>query len=341
MDYVRKWLDSYPRDAKQRKRRQEAMERFREFVGRDPVALLEKALETTHGCEEVEDVLSEYYRRLQGEGCNERSARQWVSVVKAFFTKNGARLGRVPLDTLSQRHYPPTSTLDQGDVEKMIQKRDNIQDQLVIAFLAQTGQRIGVLTAMKKGMIKEEGPKAFPYGLVEVRDRDLVNRDGRNVNKSRIRYRFVIGRETMQLVKKMPDYQGGWLFDIAERQMGRIVDEAADAAGIQRRIATGIAKRFIRTVHPNAFRPYWKNQMKQGEVKDSDMLEFLMGNKLPYDGASDIFSAEKVLNAYKTAERKLELHFRPASRKRRGLGPEHRAVQSTRDRSSEERRLNR
>lgn len=320
MNYVETWLDSYPPDPQQRRRRVEALQRFKEFVRRDPIALLEKALQSTHGCEEVEDALSEYYKHLEGEGCNERSARQWVSVVKAFFTKNRARLGRVPLDIVSQRHYPPTSTLCQGDIGKMIQKRDNIRDQLVIAFLAQTGQRIGVLTAMKKGMIKEKGPKAFPYGLVEVHDRDLVNPKGRNVNKSRVRHRFVIGREAMQLVKKMPDYEGGWLFDITERQMGRIVNEAADGAGIQKRIATGLVKRFIHTVHPNAFRPYWKRQMKQGGVKDSDMLEFLMGNKLPYDGASGTFSEEEVLNAYKTAERKLKLDFRPASRKRRALG---------------------
>jgi integrase len=317
MNYVQAWLDSYPPDPRQRKRRLQALQRFKESVRRDPIALLEKALQTTHGCEEVEDALGEYHKHLEREGCDERSARQWVSVVKGFFTRNHARLARVPRDIVSRRRYPPTSALYQDDVSKMIQKRDNIRDQLVIALLAQTGQRIGVLTAMKKGMIKEKGPKAFPYGLVEVHDRDLVNPKGRNVNRYRVRYRFVIGREAMQLVEKMPDYEGGWLFDITERQMGRIVNEAADDAGIQKRIRTGLVNRFMHTVHPNALRPYWKRQMRQGGVKDSDMLEFLMGNRLPYDGASDMFPEEEVLNAYKTAERKLKLDFRPASRKKR------------------------
>jgi integrase len=294
----------------------EALGRFEESVGRDPIALLEKALQSTHGCEEVEDALTEYYKHLKGEGCNERSARQWVSVVKAFFTKNRARIGRVPLDTVSEYHYPPASTLGQDDVNKMIQKADNIPDQLVIALLAQSGQRVGVLTAMKKGMIKERGPKASPYGLVEVHGRDLVDPKGRNVNKSKVPYRFVIGREAMQLVKKMPDYEEGWLFEIGQRQMERVVKEAADRAGIQKRIATGIARRFTYTVHPEAFRQYWKGQMKEGGVKDSDMLEFLMGNKLPYDGASDIFSEKEVLKAYKTAEKKLKLDL-PSSQKRR------------------------
>ena len=311
---VEKWLDFYA--PQEHKRRLRALQRFADFARRDPIALLEKALQSTHGCEEVEEGLIEYYRHLVRKGCEESTATQWCSVVRTFFTKNHARLARLRPDIVSQPGYPPTSTLCQDDVSKMIQKRDNIRDQLVIALLAQTGQRIGVLTAMKKGMIKEKGPKAFPYGLVEVHDRDLVNPKGRNVNKSRVRYRFVIGREAMQLVKKMPDYEGGWLFDITERQMGRIVNEAADDAGIQKRIQTRLGNRFMHTVYPNVFRRYWKHQMRQGGV-DGDVLDFLMGNKLPYDGASNVFSKEEVFNAYKKVEKKMKLDLDPVSKKKR------------------------
>jgi len=295
------------------------LQRFAHFARRDPMVLLEKALESTRGSEEIEDALIEYHRHLVRKGREESTATQWIRVVRTFFTRSGARLARFPRDPIRQSPPPQITPLSQGHVSKMIQTRGNVQDQLVIAFLAQTGQRIGVLPAMKKMMIRERGSKAFPYGLVEVHDRDLVNPEGRNVNKFRVRYRFVIGREAMQLVKKMPDYEGGWLFDIAERQMGRIVNEAADDASIQKRIQTRLGNRFMYTVHPNALRAYWEHQMRQGGVKDSDMLEFLMGNKLPYDGASDAFPEEEVLNAYKTAERKLKLDFRPASKKRRTL----------------------
>jgi integrase len=314
---VEKWLDFYP--PHERPRRLRALKRFAHFTKRDPVVLLEKAVESTRGCQEIEEALVEYYRDLVRKGREESTATQWVRVVRSFFTRSGARLARFPRDIVSEPGYPPTCTLVQDDVVKMIQKRDTIRDQLVIAFLAQSGQRVGVVTAMKKAMIKEKGPKASPYGLVEVYNRDLVNPKGRNVNRYRVHYRFVIGREAMQLVKKMPDHEGGWLFDIGERQMGRIVNEAADDAGIQKRIQTRLGNRFMNTVHPNAFRTYWECQMRQGGVRDSDMLDFLMGNKLPYNGASDRFSEEEVLNAYRTAERKLKLDFRIASMNRRTL----------------------
>jgi len=315
--YVEAWLDSYPPDSRQRRRRLRALERFEKSVGRDAPTLLEKALQSTHGCQEVEDTLEDYRKNLVAKGRREKSATQSCREVRTFFTKNHARLARFPRDTVSQSRHRPTITLSQDDVSKMIQKADNVRDQLVIVFLAQTGQRIGVLTAMKKGMIKERGPKAFRYGLVEVNVDDLIDPKGRNVNRSRVYYRFVVGREAMQLVKKMPNYKGGWLFDISERQIARIVSKAGEDADVQKRRLTGLPKRYMYKVHPNALRQYWKQQMRQGGVKDSDMLNFLMGNKLPYNGTSHVFSEEEVLNAYKTAERALKLDFRPASKKRR------------------------
>jgi hypothetical protein len=51
--------------------------------------------------------------------------------------------------------------------------------------------------------------KTFPCGLVEVNTGDLIARD---VDRSRVRYRFVLGREAMQLVRIISDHKGGWLF---------------------------------------------------------------------------------------------------------------------------------
>lgn len=278
----------------------------------DAPALLEKGRHTTYGYQEIEDKLEEYRRYLVANGRSEISAVQLCREVRSFFTRRGARLARFPRDTIRQRPPPQITPLSQGGVRKMIQTRRKVQDQLVIAFFAQTGQRIGVLTAMKKWMIKERGSKTFPYGLVEVNTGDLINPDGRNMNRSRVHYRFVVGREAMQLVRIIRDHKGGWLFGIGERQIERIVNEAGEHADLEKRPRTGVPKRRMHTVHPNELRRYWKNQMKDGGVKDSDMLNFLMGNE-----ASREFSEEEVLNAYKTAEKKLKLDFQPASQKRR------------------------
>ena len=315
--YEQAWVDAYPPDPRQRRRQLGALHRFEKAMERNAIELLDKALESTHGCKEAEDLLTEYGMRLRRSGSKESSARQWISVVKSFFVKNHARIGNLPCDIATHRPHPTIATLPKEHVNRMIQTRDNVQDQLVIAFLAQTGQRIGVLTAMKKVMIKKKGPEASPYGLVEVNIDDLVDPKGRNVNRSRVHYIFVIGRQAMQLVKRMPDYPGGWLFDISERQIARIVNKAGTDADVQKRRQTGFPKRFMYTVHSNAFRSYWKDQMKEGGVKDSDMLNFLMGNKLTNDRTSLAFSEQEALDAYKTAEKNLKLDFRPASKKRR------------------------
>ena len=309
---VKAWLDSYPPNPEQYRRRLRALERFEKSLKEDAPALLEKGRHTTYGCQEIEDKLEQYRRALVAKGRTEISAIQLCREVRTFFTRRGARLARFPRDTIRQRPPPQITPLSQGDVSKMIQTRGNVQDQLVIAFFAQTGQRIGVLTAMKKRMIRERGSKTFPYGLVEVKTGDLIDGDGRNVNRSRVHYRFVVGREAMQLVRIIRDHEGGWLFGIGKRQIERVVNEAGEDADLEKRPRTGLPKRRMHTVHPNELRRYWKNQMKDGGVKDSDMLNFLMGNK-----ASSEFSEEEVLNAYKTAEKKLKLDFQPASQKRR------------------------
>jgi integrase len=308
---VKAWLDSYPPNPRQYRRRQRALERFEKSLNVDAPTLLEEGRRTTFGCQEIEHKLEEYRRALVAKGRSEISAVQLCREVRTFFTWGGARLARFPRDTIRQPPPSQITPLSQDDVNRMIQTRGYVQDQLVIAFLAQTGQRIGVLTGMKERMIKERGSKTNPYGLVEVNTGDLIDHDGRNVNRYRVRYRFVVGREAMKLVRIIRGHKGGWLFDIGERQMERAVNEAGEVANLEKSPRTGLPKRRMHTVHPNELRRYWKNQMKDGGVKDSDMLNFLMGNK-----ASREFSEEEVLNAYKIAEKKLKLKFQPASQKR-------------------------
>jgi hypothetical protein len=47
--------------------------------------------------------------------------------------------------------------------------------------------------------------------------------------------------------------------------------------------------------------------MKLGGIKDSDLLGFLAGHRLPYGVACSEFSDEDVLDAYKKAEPKLRV----------------------------------
>jgi integrase len=300
--YTTKWLEYYP--PRHHKRRLAALERFRKFVKEEPRVLLQKAKRSDRGCQKLEDALEKYYRHLKEEGRAPSTAAQWYAVVRSYFTRNRVSLCRFPREISTQSTYETTDVLSQDEVKKMVQSRTSIRDKAVIAFLAQTGQRIGVLTAMKINMIKTRGS----HGLVEVPGGTFFqNPKGHNVNKYQVHYKFVIGEDTMQLIDKLPKSEGGWLFDISQRQIGRIVDEAASAIGTQEPIQTEVNERSMHRVHPHVFRKYWKRQMKLGGIKDRDLLDFVMAHKLPYRGTYDAFPDEDILKAYEMAEPMLKV----------------------------------
>jgi integrase len=202
---------------------------------------------------------------------------------------------------VSSAAYEGDRVLTQKQVKAMVAARRKFRDKLVIAFLAQTGQRLGVMTAMKYPMIR----KIDGRGLVEVPP-TLLNPHGENVNKAEVRYKFIIGRDAMRLIEKVSD-KSGWMLELSERQIGRVVDESATSIGVQEPTPTKIEGRSWHFVHPHVFRKYWKRQMKLGKIEDRDLLNFMMGHKLAYGGAYDKFEDEDLLRAYKKAERQLEI----------------------------------
>jgi integrase len=299
--YSKSWLDHYPQH--QRKRRLAALERFRKVVNQEPVVLLQQARRREfHGerPKELEDALRKYYEHLIKAGRAKSTAAQWYAVIRSYFTTNGVDLGRFPRKIGVQSVYEKPGVPSQGNVRKMVQSRNSIRDKLVIAFLAQTGQRIGVLTAMKRDMIKRVGS----HGIVKVPP-TFRNPRGENVNESGLPYTFVIGRDTIRLLDELPLYERGWLLDISPRQMGRVVDEAAGAVRIQEKERTNIGRSWS-TVHPNTFRKYWKDRMIEAG-SDQRLVLHMMGYRVPSILGSCEPTDEKLLKAYENAESKLQV----------------------------------
>jgi hypothetical protein len=246
-------------------------------------------------------MLREYYRFLIDEKRNAKSsAAQWYGLLRRYFTVNGVDLGRFPeIDV--QSVYEKPGVPSQYSVKEMVQGCDIPRDKFVIAFLAQTGQRIGVLTAMKRNMITKV---ASGHGIVKVPP-TFRNPRGENVNELELPYAFVIGRDTMRLLGKLPLYEERWLLDISQRQMGRIVDEAARAVRIQEKKRTEIGRSWS-TVHPNTFRKYWRNRVIEAGT-DLRLVMHMMGYRVPSVLGSWEPTDEELLKAYKRAEPKLEV----------------------------------
>jgi len=302
--YSTKWLHGKSR--RERQRRLSALDRFQEWLQAtyriEPKTLLVEARQGDHGPDKVDRVLREYSEFLVNEKkMAKTSSDQWFSLLRRYFTVNGVYLGGHPHKTSVKPDYEKDIVPSQESVKRMVQSSDSPRDRFLIAFLAQSGQRIGILTAMKRNMIIEV---ASGHGIVKV-PQTFPNPQGENVNELELPHTFVIGRNTMRLLGELPRYEGRWLLDISLRQMSRIVDLAARAVRIQEKERTDMGRSWS-TVHPNTFRKYWKKRMiKAGS--DLRAVMHMMGHRIPKVLGSYEPTDDELLEVYKKAESKLEV----------------------------------
>jgi integrase len=229
------------------------------------------------------------------------SVSQWRALLGRFFSTNFVSLSGYPHKPTVRPVYEKVGVPSQESVKEMVRSRDSLRDRYVIAFLAQSGQRIGVLTAMKRKMITRVDSG---HGIIKV-PRTFLNPLRVNVNELELPYAFIIGRDTMRLLDELPTYEGGWLLDISQRQMARVVDETARAVRIQEKERTDIGRSWS-TVHPNTFRKYWSRRMiKAGN--DHFLVMYMMGYRVPKVFGPYEPSDEELLEAYKRAESMLEV----------------------------------
>jgi integrase/recombinase XerD len=307
-DPVERWLEHLSEAERPRKRRE--LLRFGKFLA---VSLLERTrLQLAQGgtSEEIEEALKRYYEYLEKrDHLEDTSAARYCRTLRGFFESNDVKLPPPPQWMIkNEPAHGRGWTLEQEHVRAMVDVMADPRDKAIIAFLAQTGQRIGVLEAIKHSEIKpidHHGLVDVPYPYYSAPTR--TNPNGKNVNKGKVHYKFVIGEDTMRLLNDLPTKEGGlWVFDLSRRQVHRIVRDAAEKIGIKDRKKTELG-RYMYEMRPRQFRSYWKRQMKNGGVTDRDLLNFLMGHKLPYKGAYDQFPDRDLIEKYKQAEPQLKV----------------------------------
>jgi integrase len=298
------WLAQYERA--RRKRYLQDLGRFREWLGKEPKILLLDA--RRRGPQNANRVLMDYYNYLVEDGGKApTSANQYITRLRGYFTANGVYLGRFRRKTDVQATYerPKASSLSRQDISNMVKSRKKPRDKFVIAFLAQTGQRIGILTAIKRKMMKE---KMRGHGIVRV-PATFPNRRGWNVNTLGREYTFIVGRDTMELLPLLDKDKRSWdqegRLNVSPRQMGRIVDNAAQAIDIQDKTPTKIGKLWS-DVHPNTFRKYWKKCMLDANA-DMRAVLHMMGSNLPSMLRGWEPTDRELLEAYEKAESKLSI----------------------------------
>jgi integrase len=300
---TKRWLAQYERPRRERYLRD--LGRFREWLGKEPKILLLDA--RRRGPENANRALTDYYNHLiEDEGKAPTSANQYITRLRGYFTANSVYLGRFhrKTDLLAAYERPKASSLSRQDVSNMVKSRKKTRDKFVIAFLAQTGQRMGILTAMNRKMMTEKVIRG--HGIVRV-PATLLNHRGQNVNTLRREYKFIVGRDTMKLLRLLDalswDKEGR--LKVSPRHVERIVDKAAEAIGIQDKQPTKIGASWS-DIHPNTFRKYWKKCMVEAKA-DTGAVLHMMGSNLPSILRSREFTDRELLEAYEKAESKLEV----------------------------------
>jgi integrase/recombinase XerD len=294
---VARWFANVP-GARTRETYSYALRKFVKFAGMSPDELVRLG---RRSAEEAHDLVKMFYNSLELASKTKMTVYQ---AIRSFYASNHVSLGRKPRTFRAVVEYEPGRLYSQDEVAKLVDAADNARDKALITFLAQSGQRVGVITARRQRHINLEQPGPLVVDVPAV----LRNKSGINVNKGQVPYRFAVGEDSKTYLKLMirdrikrgePPDPDSWLFrsyslrlseknvrrargsepggPLSIAQVGKIVRDAAAKRDVQQKFG----KRYL--FHPHGFQRYWKHQLRMGGV-DPGLIEYMMGHVLPYGG---------------------------------------------------------
>jgi len=287
--------------------------KFCEFTKLDPDGLLGAAGEDKR---KVHMQLKDFFHTLQPQGYASGSSVAAYTAIRSFFTHNDCFLGRMPKSFRGVTEFASHRVIGPSEVFAMIMTAPSIRDKAIISFFAQTGQRVGVLCALRYGHVRSQLEDRTNPVIVEVKA-GLMNGKGANVNKNKVPYNFAFGRECAEFLRLMIQKRKAlgeqirdesWLFrsmglgaifergklrvlgssrastvgkDMSPPRIRDIVVDVAYDAGIQSRHEFhGAWKGMhgLHDIHPHAFRRWWKARMRLAGVGDIGLLDYMMGH---------------------------------------------------------------
>jgi integrase/recombinase XerD len=297
---VSRWLVNLP-NRRTRTQYVGSLARYAGYTGSSPDELVSTGQENA---EDAHDALKMFYNSLN---LASKTKMRMYQSIRSFYRANGITLGKKPITFRASVEYESTRLYSQDEVAMLVDAAGDVRDKAVITFLAQSGQRVGVVTSLRLMHVDVDEPGPIVVEVAGI----LRNGRGENVNKSQRPYKFAVGEDARRYLELMiqdraernePLEPDSWLFrsysrrhgdkdirkvKLSERglplsvaQVGNIVRKAAEERGIQRKFG----KRYL--FHPHGFRRYWKHQLRMGGV-DSDLLDYMMGHALPFGGAYD------------------------------------------------------
>ena len=291
------------------------MLKFMHYLHLNPDQFLDLARKDPHA---AHTRIKEFWHILRKEeGVSSKTRAAAYTAIRSFLRWNDISIGKMPSMFIGKVQYESNHILQSAEVSKLIDHAKHFRDQALISFIAQSGQRTGVVSAMKYQHVQNDLEQGVNPIVVNV-NAELIGGQGANMNKIGFSYRFALGRECATFLRMSLNHRRGlgedltrdsWLFPARSRLVGfkengqpiciwlrpgetgppltttgihRIVVSTAKRAGLDR-IRFGPRLHGARTtsheIHPHTFRRWWKFQMRRGGVIDNLLLEHMMGQR--------------------------------------------------------------
>lgn len=306
-------------------------------VGKNPDELVEERKDHLKSEDEMtqhrhEEMLLNLFNELDKEK-SRGTALSYFKIIKSFY---GANYLDLKIDTPKQWTSFTDKVPSLEDLNKMIDVTQNPMEKAVILFCAQSGQRVGVVTAMTYGMLREALNGSESPISIHING-ELANRKGTKVNKNRQDYIFFIGADAVNALKSYIDRmkvlgytfkESSPLFLTEKKYYGKVAEKGETLKGNERTykaldreavnriirrcaIKAGLMdKEGVRTpggitrfpIHTHCMRKFWQTAMEQAGVA-KPWYEYIMGHSLgELDKAYSRPTVDQLGDAYARAE---------------------------------------
>ena len=292
------------------------LRKFCEWAKKSPDELITEHLKNQESPVEAvrrlhEELVTQYFLFLEStKKLSRNTAILAHATIRSFYKANYAPLKLETPESWPTRHDKiPT----RAEVQAMLKAAKTPLEKAILAFSAQSGQRVGVIISLRYHMVKEALADDGP-GRIHVPS-DLKDAKGHLVNKRRQNYDFFIGEDAKSLLKSYLETRGqlhgdDLVFVNPRRIRGRTV--ALDDEAVNRMLKTasrtsGQSVATSRTVHHHVLRKYFQTAMEEAGVA-ANWYNYMMGHVLPKtQQAYSKPSLEQLKSAYARAEPNLGL----------------------------------
>lgn len=291
------------------------LRRFCEWAKRSPQQLVAERLEDLKSTDEAvrrrhEELVTQYFNYLESKGLSRNTALTAHAAIRSFYKANYAALNlETPESWTTRQDHVPT----REEIGRMVEAAEGPMEAALIAFSAQSGQRVSIITSLRYGMVREALEAKGP-GAIRV-PADLKDARGRLVNKHRQAYVFFIGEDAKRLLaeylrRRGQLADGDLVFVGKKRFRGKPVpldDEAVNRIIRRAALRAGLGRQVAETLHHHLFRKFFQTAMEEAGVP-SAWYEQMMGHTLPRtQRAYSKPSVEQLREAYARAEKHLGL----------------------------------